>query len=185
MGPKLTIDSATMANKGLEIIEAGWLFNIPSERIDVVVHPQSIIHSMVTLTDGSLNAQLSPPSMVYPIQDCLLYPQRLPCPAPILDLNEVIKLEMSPPDLERYPCLRIARQAAKTGGTAPAVFNAANEIAVEAFVAGKLAFTGIAPLIEKTLNLCSSREPSSLDDVLNADAEARAMASKLAPGFAR
>jgi 1-deoxy-D-xylulose-5-phosphate reductoisomerase len=92
---------------------------------------------------------------------------------------------MSPPDLERYPCLRIARQAAKTGGTAPAVFNAANEIAVEAFVAGKLAFTGIAPLIEKTLNLCSSREPSSLDDVLNADAEARAMASKLAPGFAR
>lgn len=184
MGPKVTIDSATMANKGLEIIEAGWLFDIPSDRIDVVVHPQSIIHSMVTLMDGSLNAQLSPPSMVYPIQDCLLYPLRLPCPAPILDLQDVIKLEMSPPDLQRYPCLRIARQAARTGGTAPAVFNAANEVAVEAFVAGKLAFTGIAPLIEKTLNLCPAREPSSLDDVLSADAEARAMTSKLAPGFA-
>jgi 1-deoxy-D-xylulose-5-phosphate reductoisomerase len=185
MGPKVTIDSATMANKGLEVIEARWLFDVPAERIDVVVHPQSVIHSLVTLTDGSLQAQLSPPDMAYPIQDCLLFPRRLPCPAPRLDLSQALGLTMSPPDPARYPCLGLARAAATTGGTAPAIFNAANEVAVEAFVAGRLAFTGIAELVARTLAAVPAREPGSLEEVLAADGEARQAASGLAPGLTR
>ena len=184
MGPKVTIDSATMANKGLEVIEARWLFDLPESRIDVVVHPQSIIHSLVTLSDGSLQAQLSPPHMAYPIQDCLLFPQRLPCPAPQLNLAEALALTMSPPDPARYPCLGLARAAAVAGGTAPAIFNAANEVAVEAFVAGALPFTGIAELVQQTLAAVGACEPSSLADVLAADGEARRTASRLAPGLA-
>jgi len=184
MGPKVTIDSATMANKGLEVIEARWLFDLPESRIDVVVHPQSIIHSLVTLSDGSLQAQLSPPHMAYPIQDCLLFPQRLPCPAPQLNLAEALALTMSPPDPARYPCLGLARAAAVAGGTAPAIFNAANEVAVEAFVAGALPFTGIAELVQQTLASVGAREPSSLADILAADGEARRTASRLAPGLA-
>ncbi len=180
MGPKVTIDSATMANKGLEVIEARWLFDLPTDRIDVVIHPQSIIHSMVMLADGSLQALLSPPSMAYPIQDCLLFPRRLPCPAPRLDLAQTLALTMSPPDPARYPCLGLARAAATTGGTAPAIFNAANEVAVAAFIKGQLAFTGIAELVGQTLAGCAAREPSSLEDVLSADAEARTAASRLA-----
>ena len=179
MGPKVTIDSATMANKGLEIIEARWLFDMTVSHIDVVIHPQSIIHSLVTLTDGTLQAQLSPPDMAYPIQDCLLYPQRLPCPARTLNLKELLTLSMSPPDPARYPCLRLAQQAATTGGTAPAVFNAANEVAVSAFIEGKIAFTDIARLIEETLTQSKTREPSSLSDVLQADAEARSLTTQL------
>jgi 1-deoxy-D-xylulose-5-phosphate reductoisomerase len=185
MGPKVTIDSATMANKGLELIEARWLFDMPVERIDVVVHPQSIIHSLVTLTDGSLQALLSPPSMAYPIQDCLLFPRRLPCPAPRLDLATALTLAMSPPDPARYPCLGLARDAARAGGTAPAVFNAANEVAVEAFVTGHLPFLGIAELVARTLAAYPAREPGSLAEVLAADGEARRTASRLAPGLAR
>jgi 1-deoxy-D-xylulose-5-phosphate reductoisomerase len=185
MGPKVTIDSATMANKGLEIIEAQWLFNMPVSRIDVVIHPQSIIHSLITLTDGTLQAQLSPPDMAYPIQDCLLYPQRLPCPARSLNLNELLTLSMSPPDPARYPCLRLAQQVATIGGTAPAIFNAANEVAVSAFIEGKIAFTDIARLIEETLTQSKTREPSSLSDVLQADAEARSLTSQLIQRLAR
>ena len=184
MGPKVTIDSATMANKGLEVIEARWLFDLPENRIDVVVHPQSIIHSLVALSDGSLQAQLSPPHMAYPIQDCLLFPQRLPCPAPQLNLAEALALTMSPPDPARYPCLGLARAAAAAGGTAPAIFNAANEVAVEAFIAGQLPFTGIAELVQQTLASVGACEPSSLADVLAADGEARRTASRLAPGLA-
>jgi 1-deoxy-D-xylulose-5-phosphate reductoisomerase len=185
MGPKVTIDSATMAHTGLEVIEARWLFDLPESRIDVVVHPQSIIHSLVTLTDGSLQAQLSPPNMAYPIQDCLLFPRRLPCPAPQLNLAEALALTMSPPDPQRYPCLTLARAAAAAGGTAPAIFNAANEVAVEAFVAGRLPFTGIAELVRQTLAASAVRKPNALDEVLAADAEARHTASRLAPGLAR
>lgn len=185
MGPKVTIDSATMANKGLEVIEARWLFDLPESRIDVVIHPQSVIHSMVTLADGSLQAQLSPPSMAYPIQDCLLFPRRLPCPAPQLDLSQALGLTMSPPDPARYPCLGLARAAATTGGTAPAVFNAANEVAVEAFVAGRLPFPGIAELVARTLAAVGAREPGSLEEVLAADGEARRAASGLAAGLTR
>jgi len=185
MGPKVTVDSATMANKGLEIIEAHWLFNIPAERVDVVIHPQSIIHSLVTLTDGSMQALLSPPSMAFPIQDCLLFPRRLPCPAPSLNLQEAIALNMLPPDPLRYPSLGLARAAATKGGIAPAIFNAANEVAVESFMRGQLRFTAIAELIERTLATMTSREPSSLDDVLEADAEARRISSDLLPSFTR
>lgn len=180
MGPKVTIDSATMANKGLEVIEARWLFDLPASRIDVVVHPQSIIHSLVTLSDGSLQAQLSPPHMAYPIQDCLLFPRRLPCPAPQLNLAAALALTMSPPDPARYPCLGLARAAATTGGTAPAIFNAANEVAVEAFIAGRLPFTGIAELVYQTLAAIGAREPNTLTEVLAADGEARLTASSLA-----
>ena len=185
MGPKVTIDSATMANKGLEVIEARWLFDLPESRIDVVVHPQSIIHSLVALTDGSLQAQLSPPNMAYPIQDCLLFPRRLPCPAPQLNLAEALALTMSPPDPARYPCLALARAAAAAGGTAPAIFNAAKEVAVEAFVAGQLPFTGIPELVRQTLAALGAREPNGLDEVLAADGEARRTASRLAPSLAR
>jgi len=185
MGPKVTIDSATMANKGLEVIEARWLFDVPADRIDVVIHPQSIIHSLVTLADGSLQAQLSPPSMAYPIQDCLLFPQRLPCPAPRLDLTQALALTMTPPDPARYPCLGLARAAATTGGTAPAIFNAANEVAVAEFVAGRLAFTGIAELVARALAAVPAREPATLEEVLAADAETRATTSRLALGLGR
>lgn len=185
MGPKVTIDSATMANKGLEVIEARWLFDLPENRIDVVVHPQSIIHSLVTLSDGSLQAQLSPPHMAYPIQDCLLFPRRLPCPAPQLNLAAALALTMSPPDPARYPCLGLARAAATTGGTAPAIFNAANEVAVEAFIAGRLPFTGIAELVYQTLAAVGAREPNTLTEVLAADGEARLTASRLALRLAR
>lgn len=185
MGPKVTIDSATMANKGLEVIEACWLFDLPSDRIDVVVHPQSIIHSLITMTDGSLQALLSPPSMVYPIQDCLLYPERVPCPAPRLDLTRPLTLGMSPPDPARYPCLGLARAAATAGGTAPAVFNAANEVAVAAFAANQLPFTGIAELVGRTLAALPVGEPGHLDAVLAADADTRRVASRLALELSR
>ena len=185
MGPKVTIDSATMANKGLELIEARWLFELPTDRIDVVIHPQSIIHSLITLTDGSMQAQLSPPSMAYPIQDCLLFPHRLPCPAPRLNLAQTLALTMAPPEPARYPCLGLARTAATTGGTAPAIFNAANEVAVAAFVNGQLPFTGIAELVRQTLAACAPREPGSLEDVLSADTEARTAASRLALALKR
>ena len=185
MGPKITVDSATMANKGLEVIEARWLFDLPESRIDVVIHPQSVIHSMVTLADGSLQAQLSPPSMAYPIQECLLITRRLPSQAPKLDHSQALGLTMSPRDPARYPCLGLARAAATTGGTAPAVFNAANEVAVEAFVAGRLPFPGIAELVARTLAAVGAREPGSLEEVLAADGEARRAASGLAAGLTR
>ncbi|MBM3826526.1 MAG: 1-deoxy-D-xylulose-5-phosphate reductoisomerase [Verrucomicrobia bacterium] len=180
MGPKVTVDSATMANKGLEIVEATWLFGLPQERIDVVIHPQSVIHAMVTLSDGGMEALLSPPSMAFPIQDCLLQPQRPPCPAPGLDLTKTHALTMSPPDPARYPCLGIARAAAAAGACAPAAFNAANEVAVGAFMASGLRFTGIAEVVRRTMERGWTAEPDSLEDALAADAEAR----RLAAGYA-
>jgi len=175
MGPKITIDSATMANKGLEIIEARWLFDLPESRIDVVIHPQSTIHAMVVLSDGTLQAQLSSPSMAYPIQDCLLAPERPTCSAPRLDFTQTLNLELSPPEAKRYPMLSLARQAAHSGGTLPAVFNAANEVAVAAFLARRIRFTDINRIVEEVLN-ASPSATESLDSVLAADAEARRMA---------
>jgi 1-deoxy-D-xylulose-5-phosphate reductoisomerase len=175
MGPKITVDSATMANKGLEIIEARWLFDLPESRIDVVIHPQSIVHAMVVLSDGTLQAQLSTPSMAYPIQDCLLAPERPPCVAPRLDFTQTLNLELSPPDMKRYPMLNLARQAAQSGGTFPAIFNAANEVAVTAFLARRLRFTDISRIVEEVLS-ASPSATESLDSVLAADAEARRMA---------
>lgn len=180
MGPKITVDSATMANKGLEVIEARWLFDLPESRIDVVVHPQSIIHAMVALSDGTLQAQLSRPSMAYPIQDCLLAPERPACPAPRLDLTQTLSLELLPPDIRRYPLLSLARRAGQAGGTLPAVFNAANEVAVAAFLAQRIRFTEIAQVVEQTL---TATQPNSetLEAVLEADSAARRRATELLP----
>ena len=177
MGPKITVDSATMANKGLEVIEARWLFDLPESRIDVVIHPQSVIHAMVALTDGTLQAQLSTPSMAYPIQDCLLAPERPACPAPSLDLARALSLELLPPDTARYPMLALARQAAQAGGTAPAVLNAANEVAVEAFLARRIRFTAIADIVERTLATLG-QGAETLEAALAADTEARRRASE-------
>jgi 1-deoxy-D-xylulose-5-phosphate reductoisomerase len=180
MGPKITVDSATMANKGLEVIEARWLFDLPESRIDVVVHPQSVIHAMVALSDGTLQAQLSPPSMAYPIQDCLLEPERPACPAPRLDLTQALNLELLPPDIRRYPLLSLARQAGQAGGTLPAAFNAANEVAVEAFLSRRIRFTDIARVVEQTL-AGTAADAETLDAALSADTEARRRAASLLP----
>ncbi len=152
MGPKVTVDSATMMNKGLEIMEAGWLFNVPVRDIEVVVHPQSIIHSMVTFIDGSTVAQLAPPDMRYPIQYAFTWPQRCASPMPAVDLPALGGLTFGKPDEKRFPCLRLAREAMVAGGTMPAVLNAADEVAVAAFLAGRITFAGIWRLVEAVMS---------------------------------
>ncbi|MDR0534961.1 MAG: 1-deoxy-D-xylulose-5-phosphate reductoisomerase [Puniceicoccales bacterium] len=181
MGPKVTIDSSTMANKGLELIEARWLFDIPQERIDIVVHPQSIIHSLVRFVDGSILAQLAPPQMTFPIQHCLLHPDRAEGASAPLDFSKIMTLELRPPDTGRFPCLRLAREASAVAGVAPAVFNAANEVAVDAFVKRAIGYTDIPVVIEKTLGAIQNREPETLEDLLAADAEARRCAGEFLP----
>ena len=151
MGAKITIDSATMMNKGLEVIEARWLFNVPASKIDVLVHPQSIIHSMVAFDDGSTKAQLGVPDMRVPIQYALTYPDRWPAPHPRLDWKDVKKLDFETPDDERFPCLRLAFEALERGGTAPAVLNAANEAAVALFLREEIRFVDIPRIIEKAV----------------------------------
>ncbi|MDQ8201856.1 1-deoxy-D-xylulose-5-phosphate reductoisomerase [Pelagicoccus sp. SDUM812003] len=178
MGPKVTIDAATMANKGLEMIEARWLFDMKASQIDAVVHPQSIIHSMAQFIDGSVLAQLCPPDMTFAIQHCLLYPDRGPGVMEPLDFTKAMQLDFSPPDLKRYPCLGLARQAMQAGGVATGVFNAANEIAVQAFVQGKVRFIEIATIIEKTLQSIETVEPGSLEEVLSYDQLARENANR-------
>jgi 1-deoxy-D-xylulose-5-phosphate reductoisomerase len=177
MGKKITVDCSTMANKGLEVIEAHWLFDVQPEQIDVVIHPQSTVHSMVEFIDGSIIGQLSPPSMTFAIQHILLYPERYPGVEPTLDFSQQLSLEFYQPDLKRFPCFAMARKALKAGGTAPAIYNAANEIAVSAFLAHKIGFLEIAATIDKTLENFTIIEPSSLDEVLQVDLEARKMAS--------
>lgn len=162
MGPKVTIDCATMANKGLELIEAHWLFNINPEKLKVLIHPQSIIHSMVQFIDGSVIAQLCPPSMTFPIQNCLLFPERLPATKATLNFDEYLKLELSPPDMKRYPCLQLAIDALKSGGLAGTIFNASNEVAVEAFINKKLAFLKIPDVIDKTFEKVFTKSSSQL-----------------------
>lgn len=174
MGPKITIDSATMANKGLEVIEAHWLFGLGPDKIEVVVHPQSIIHSMVRFRDGSILAQLSPPSMAFAIQHCLLYPERAPCPDPSIDFAVPFHLDFTPPDIHRFPALGLAFDSLRTGGFAPAVFNAANEIAVDAFVRGSIAFPQIAHVIETALERFGDLpSPDQLDAILGLEQEVR------------
>ncbi len=176
MGPKVTIDSATMANKGLELIEAGWLFGVTSDQLEVTIHPQSVVHSLVEFIDGSILSQLSPPSMTFAIQHALLYPHRAPGVESGLDFSRALKLDFRPVEQERYPCLQLARDAMKAGGTAPAIFNAANEIAVEAFLANRLPYLEIPALIRNTLEHSTIFEPVHLDDILEADAAARRQA---------
>lgn len=173
MGPKITVDSATMVNKALEIIEAKWLFGLPVDSIEVLIHPESIIHSMVEFCDGSVMAQLGTPDMRTPIQYTLTYPQRLSGCATRLDFATIRRLNFEPPDMERFRALRLGYEVARTGGTAGAVFNAANEAAVEAFLAGRIPFGRIVQLIEDVLQRHVVQPAPSLDELLEADAFAR------------
>jgi 1-deoxy-D-xylulose-5-phosphate reductoisomerase len=173
MGRKISVDSATMMNKGLEVIEARWLFDLAPERIEVVIHPQSVVHALVEYADGSVIAQLSNPDMRVPIANALAYPERIESGAQPLDLASLRSLSFEKPDLVRFPCLGLAYCALRAGGTAPAVLNAANEIAVEAFLAGRLRFTGIAEVIAETLEAVPARPAEGLDEIMEADARAR------------
>jgi 1-deoxy-D-xylulose-5-phosphate reductoisomerase len=173
MGKKITIDSATMMNKGLEVIEAKWLFDVDLEQIQVVVHPQSIVHSAVEYEDGAVIAQLGVPDMKVPIQYALTYPKRVANPFPKLDLFEIGNLTFEKPDMQKFKCLALAFKAIKTGGTMPAVLNAANEIAVSKFINEKIAFVDIPELIETTMNAYTVKYNYTLDDVLKADKWAR------------
>jgi 1-deoxy-D-xylulose-5-phosphate reductoisomerase len=176
MGRKISVDSATMMNKGLEVIEARWLFDLPPERIEVLIHPQSIVHSLVEYADGSVIAQLSTPDMRVPIAHALAYPERVESGAQSLDLVSIRNLSFEKPDAARFPCLALAYSALRAGGAAPAVLNAANEIAVEAFLAGRLAFTGIAGVIADTLAALPAGQAHELAQVMEADARARELA---------
>ena len=180
MGPKITIDSATLFNKGLEMIEAKWLFGIGMGRIEVVVHPQSVIHSLVQYVDGSVLAQLGNPDMRTPIAHALAWPDRHESGVGALDLLAVARLDFESPDPRRFPCLRLAFEAISAGGTAPAVLNAANEVAVEQFLAGKLAFTEIAEVVEQTVAEFPHFAAEDLDQLLAADGRARALAEQQA-----
>ena len=179
MGRKISVDSATMMNKGLEVIEARWLFDAPPEMIQVVVHPQSVIHSAVQYVDGSVIAQLGNPDMRTPIAYAMAWPERIAAGVGPLDLFKVGRLDFFAPDFERFRCLRLAYDVLRTGATAPAILNAANEVAVAAFLDGELPFLGIAELNETVLERLPARHESSLDDVLAADAEARSLARQL------
>jgi len=169
MGRKITIDSATMMNKGLEVIEAKWLFDLPMDRISVVIHPQSIIHSLVEYIDGCVIAQLGVPDMKAPIAYALTYPERIPTGVRGLDLTAIASLNFFEPDLERFPALKLAYRAAEDGESMPAVMNAANEVAVDAFLAGKIKFTEIAVLIEKTMSAHDGHTLGSVEEVMHAD----------------
>lgn len=176
MGAKISVDSATMFNKGLELIEAHHLFPVGLDRLKIIVHPQSVIHSMVEYRDGSTLAQLGPSDMRVPIASCLAWPQRMETPLAPLDLAAIGELTFRAPDEERFPATRICRAAAEAGGAAPAVLNAANEVAVAAFLDGKLAFTRIAVMVEQVLARYAPPKPASLADVMAIDAAARAQA---------
>jgi 1-deoxy-D-xylulose-5-phosphate reductoisomerase len=173
MGRKISVDSATMMNKGLEVIEARWLFDLAPERIEVLIHAQSIVHSLVEYVDGSMIAQLSNPDMRVPIAHALAHPERIESGAPPLDLSLVRNLSFEKPDPSRFPCLQLAYAALRAGGTAPAVLNAANEVAVAAFLARRLPFTGISKVIQNTLERVQTQAADELEAVLAADADAR------------
>jgi 1-deoxy-D-xylulose-5-phosphate reductoisomerase len=179
MGAKVTIDSATMANKGLEVIEAHWLFGLPYDRIDVIIHPESIVHSMVEFVDTSVMAQLGNPDMRVPIQYALTYPERKPTPASALDLLTQATLHFREMDFQRYPCLRLAYEAGRAGGTATTVFNAANEIAVARFLNGEITFLAIEDIIDKVLSRHVTIANPSLEAILETDSWARREASAL------
>jgi 1-deoxy-D-xylulose-5-phosphate reductoisomerase len=172
-GAKISVDSATMMNKGLELIEARYLFGLPSERIDVLIHPQSVVHSLVEFVDGSVLAQLGAPDMRIPIAYALAWPKRMGTPAQRLDLASIARLDFETPDLTRFPALRLAREALEAGGAAPIVLNAANEVAVAGFLAGRLRFLEIAEFVEKALEESDAAAPRSIEDVLDIDRATR------------
>ena len=173
MGRKISIDSATLFNKGLEMIEAMWLFNMPMEKVDVVVHPQSIVHSLVEFLDGSILSQMSSTDMALPIQYALTYPERHAGPCTPLDLTALGKLEFEAPRTDLFPAIDLARRAGTLGGTLPAVLNAANEAAVDAFLAGKIGFPGIWESVEQAMNTVPFVEHPTLDQLIEADRAAR------------
>ncbi|HLP25818.1 MAG TPA: 1-deoxy-D-xylulose-5-phosphate reductoisomerase, partial [Acidobacteriota bacterium] len=180
MGPKITVDSATLANKGLELIEAQWLFGLRAEQCQAVLHAQSIVHCLVEFSDGSMLTQLCPPSMTFPIQHALLHPHRAPsATVSALSLEKTFSLDFRPVDPARFPLLGLAQAAMVTGGTAPAIYNAANEVAVAEFLAGRAPFLAISRTVEQVLARVKSAEPAALDDVFAADAEARRVAHSL------
>jgi 1-deoxy-D-xylulose-5-phosphate reductoisomerase len=188
MGPKITIDSATLMNKGLELIEARHLFNLAPEELDVVVHAQSVIHGLVEYRDGSVIAQLGSPDMRIPIAHCLAYPERMATPAQRLDLARIATLTFEEPDPVRFPALRLARHALAAGGAAPTVLNAANEVAVAEFVAGRIGFTGVPALVEATLEAAersgAMAEPQSVEQAVTIDHNSRRLAAQLLPEIA-
>lgn len=179
MGAKITIDSATMMNKGLEIIEAHWLFDIPLSKIEAVVHPQSVIHSVVTFIDGSSKAQLGPPTMKVPILYALTSPDRIDLDAPRLDWKSAFDLTFEPVDFDRFPCLRLAMESIKEGGLAPAILNAANEIAVERFLNQEITFMKIPDIIEECLEQLNNSDVITLESLKNIDNQARQLAATL------
>ncbi|WP_202903270.1 1-deoxy-D-xylulose-5-phosphate reductoisomerase [Gorillibacterium massiliense] len=179
MGAKITIDSATMSNKGLEVIEAHWLFGMPYDQIEVLLHPESVIHSMVEYCDNSVIAQLGNPDMRVPIQYALTYPSRRPTPTTPLNLAQIGKLHFKPMDFERFPNLAMAFESGKAGGTSPAVFNAANEVAVSRFVRGEISFLGIEEVIARTLSVHQPVANPDLEEILAADTWARSEAAAL------
>ncbi len=185
MGRKISVDSATMMNKGLEVIEAHWLFNLPAERIQVVIHPQSVIHSLVQYIDGSVVAELGNPDMRTPIAQALAYPERIVSGVGPLDLFEVATMHFEPPDTDRFPCLSLAYRALREGGSAPAVLNAANEVAVQRFLEGRLGFLDIVRTIVRAMDQVPSCRLETLDDVFAADAEARRAAEAIADAMER
>jgi len=188
MGPKVTVDSATLMNKGLELIEAHHLFALRPDEIDVLVHPQSVVHGLVEFRDGSVVAQLGSPDMRIPIAHCLAWPRRIDGPAVRLDLAKVRELTFEAPDLDRFPALALARRAMESGGAAPTVLNAADEVAVAEFLAGRIGFTAIAALVEATLDAAARRdllaEPASIDAAMAVDHIARSLAKDLLPEIA-
>ncbi len=183
MGRKISVDSATMMNKGLEVIEASWLFNASADDIQVVIHPQSIIHSMVSYNDGSVLAQLGNPDMRTPIAHAMAWPDRMDSGVGQLDIFKVAQLNFEQPDFKRFVCLKLAYDALREGGTAPAILNAANEIAVDSFLKGKISFIRIADIVEQTLNYIDSETADSMDVILAADNHARQVANNLCLGL--
>ena len=179
MGKRITIDSATLMNKGLEVIEARWLFDIPPEKIDIIVHPQSVVHSMVEFVDGSVVAQLGTADMRTPIQYALTYPERLESSVPALDWTTVPRLDFVPPDRQKFPCIGLAYQSIKMGGTAPAVLNAADEIAVGAFLERKIPFSDIPKVIGGALEAHKLQSAEGLESILEADSWARRHARQM------
>ena len=178
MGPKITVDSATLANKGLELIEAHWLFGVAYDRIEVVVHPSSIVHGLVRFRDGAALAHVGYPDMRVPISYALTYPERAGTPVPALDLSKGLSLAFEPPDVEAFPLLRLAREAGENGGTYPCAFNAANEVAVAAFLAGRIGFLDIAATVEETLAHVDGISAWTLEELVAADEEARRIAER-------
>ena len=179
MGAKISVDSATLMNKGLELIEAHYLFGLPSNRIDILIHPQSVIHSMVEFVDGSVLAQLGSPDMRIPIAYALAWPERMDTPAQRLDLAAVARLDFEAPDLDRFPALRLAREVLEAGGAAPVVLNAANEVAVASFLSGQIRFTDIVRVVEQALGDAQVGAPRSIADVLEIDVETRSRVQAL------